>query len=213
MDLQVIDVSGIQHAYVGPYRSKVTGKTYHDVPWFTETLINGVHVSDLFTGYRNTPHFVVAVTDPLKSYVLRATINSSMFNALLHSAQLGPQGDAFIVNRNGELQTPSLQGKTELSETERRLISSDSTSTSLVTSTDVYTARWIANGQWLLCLRANILDSLGYYLAAEESHHSHCHCYINPVHGRCDNDKPCFITNYKASRQGICCSQPAVCTG
>ncbi len=164
VDLQVIDVSGKQHAYVGPYRSKIAGKMYQDVPWFTETLISGVHVSDLFTGYRDTPHFVVAVTDPLKSYVLRATINSSMFNALLHSAQLGPQGDAFIVNRHGALQTPSLQGKTELSETERRLISSDSPSTSLITSTDIYTARWIAKGQWLLCLRANILDSLGYYL-------------------------------------------------
>lgn len=164
VDLQVIDVRGVQHAYVGPYRDQVEGKRYNDAPWFMETLIRGVHVSDVFTGYRNTPHFVVAVTDPLKRYVLRATINSSMFNSLLHSAQLGPRGDVFIVNRAGELQTPGLLRKTGLSETEKKLVSFDQTTTSLVTKDDIYTTRWIDKGDWLLILKANIDDSLTYYL-------------------------------------------------
>jgi len=164
VDLQVIDVSGVQHAYVGPYRDKIKGKKYHDAPWFMETLISGVHVSDVFTGYRNTPHFVVAVTDPLKTYVLRATINSSMFNSLLHSAQLGPQGDVFIVNRLGELQTPSMHNKSQLSEAERRLISFENKTSSIITKTDIYSTRWIDTGNWLLVLKANISDSLGYYL-------------------------------------------------
>jgi len=51
VDLQVIDVTGTQHAYVGPYRAKIAGKKYDDAPWFRETLISGVHVSDVFTGY------------------------------------------------------------------------------------------------------------------------------------------------------------------
>jgi len=164
VDLQVIDVTGTQHAYVGPYRARIEGKKYDDALWFRETLISGVHVSDVFTGYRNTPHFVVAVTDPLKNYVLRATINSSIFNSLLHSAQLGPHGDAFIVNRAGELQTPSLLGKTELSEMDRKLISFENLSASLVTATDIYTARLLDKGHWLLILKANIADSLDYYL-------------------------------------------------
>ncbi len=164
VDLQVIDVSGTQHAYVGPYRAKIEGKKYDDAPWFRETLISGVHVSDVFTGYRNTPHFVVAVTDPLKNYVLRATINSSIFNSLLHSAQIGPHGDAFIVNHAGELQTPSLLGKTVLSETDRKMISFDNKHASLVTATDIYATRLIDKGHWLLILKANIADSLDYYL-------------------------------------------------
>ncbi len=164
VDLQVIDVSGSQHAYVGPYRAKIEGKKYDDAPWFRETLISGVHVSDVFTGYRNTPHFVVAVTDPLKNYVLRATINSSIFNSLLHSAQLGPHGDAFIVNHAGALQTPSLLGKTELSATDRKLISFDNKSSALVTASDIYATRLIDKGRWLLILKANIPDSLDYYL-------------------------------------------------
>jgi two-component system NtrC family sensor kinase len=164
VDLQVIDVSGNQHGYVGPYRDKIKGKTYSNAPWFMETLISGVHVSDVFTGYRDTPHFVVAVTDPLKTYVLRATINSSMFNSLLHSAQLGPNGDAFIVNRAGLMQTPGLLNRPELSEIEKQLISFDNITSSIVTEDNIYVTRWIDKGHWLLVLKANIGDSLGYYL-------------------------------------------------
>jgi two-component system NtrC family sensor kinase len=164
VDLQVIDVSGTQHAYVGPYRAQVEDKKYDDAPWFRETLISGVHVSDVFMGYRHTPHFVVAVTDPLRNYVLRATINSSIFNSLLHSAQIGPHGDAFIVNRAGELQTPSLLDRTELSETDRKMISFDGKQTSLITATDIFATRLIGKGHWLLVLKANIADSLDYYL-------------------------------------------------
>jgi len=164
VDLQVIDSVGVQHGYVGPYRSLVKDKSYGDAPWFKETLIRGVHVSDVFTGYRNIPHFVVAVTDSLRTFVLRATINSSIFNSLLHSAQLGPHSDAFIINRAGQLQTPSLAGETELNETDREHISFDGRAQAVVTDSVIYKTRWIDDGQWVLVLKANIADSLGYYL-------------------------------------------------
>ncbi len=164
VDLQVIDATGMQHAYVGPYRTMIEGKKYHTAPWFQETLISGVHTSDVFTGFRNVPHFVIAVTDPLKRYVLRATINSSIFNSLLLSAQLGPGGDAFIVNRTGEFQTPSLQGNDSLTEEEKQLIAFDNPKGSLVTKSYVYTTRWIDNSRWLMIVKANINDSMGQYL-------------------------------------------------
>lgn len=164
VDLQVIDSAGRQHGYVGPYRSLVQDKSYGDAPWFKETLISGVHVSDVFTGYRNIPHFVVAVTDSLRTFVLRATINSSIFNSLLHSAQLGPHSDAFIINRSGEFQTPSLLGDLVLSEADRPNISYDSRAQAVITDSTIYKSRLIGNGHWLLVLKANIADSLGYYL-------------------------------------------------
>lgn len=164
VDLQVIDAAGMQHGYVGPYRAIVKDKKYSDAPWFQETLIRGVHVSDVFTGFRNVPHFVVAVTDSLKSFVLRATINSSSFNSLLHSAQLGPHSDVFIINRAGNFQTPSLLNRTELDENEKKLISFDNKSQAVITDTDIYKTRWIGNGQWLLVLKANLADSMDFYL-------------------------------------------------
>lgn len=165
VDLQVIDAAGVQHTYVGPYRAMVKDKKYSDAPWFQETLLSGVHFSDVFTGFRNVPHFVVAVTDSLKSFVLRATINSSSFNSLLHSAQLGPHSDAFIINRAGEFQTPSLLNRTELDKNEKKLISFDNKSQAVITKTDIYKTRWIGNGQWLLVLKANLADSMDFYLA------------------------------------------------
>lgn len=164
VDLQVIDAAGMQHSYVGPYRAIVKDKKYSDAPWFQETLISGFHVSDVFTGFRNVPHFVVAVTDSLKSFVLRATINSSSFNSLLHSAQLGAHSDAFIINRAGNFQTPSLLNRTELDENEKKLISFDNKSQAVITETDIYKSRWIGNGQWLLVLKANLADSMDFYL-------------------------------------------------
>ena len=165
VDLQVIDSSGVQHGYVGPYRSLVQGKSYGDAPWFKETLIRGVHVSDVFTGYRNIPHFVVAVTDSLRTFVLRATINSSIFNSLLHSAQLGPHSDAFIINRTGELQTPSLLGSIQLGKIDRDHISVDNKAQAVVTDSFIYKTRWIGDGQWILVLKANLADSMGFYLS------------------------------------------------
>jgi two-component system, NtrC family, sensor kinase len=110
VDLHVIDSSGAQLAYVGPYAQSLIGKNYYDAQWFQDVLIKGSHVSDVFLGFRNVPHFVVAVADPLKTYVLRATINSEQFNKLLLATQIGPHGDSFLVNREGTLQTPSKCG-------------------------------------------------------------------------------------------------------
>ncbi len=164
VDLLVVDADGDQQSYVGPYRTLVAGKNYFDAAWFRETMLSGIHVSHMFSGYRNVPHFVVAVTDPLKSFVLRATINSSIFNSLLHSAQLGPKSDVFIVNRAGEFQTPSLLQRTELNETEILLLSFDRRNETVITAREVYATRWLINDHWLLILKADIGDSLDFYL-------------------------------------------------
>jgi two-component system NtrC family sensor kinase len=168
VDMQVIDASGVQLSYIGPYREMIEGKNYRESPWFKETLLSGVHVSDVFSGYRNVPHFVVAVTDPLKSFVLRATINSSIFNSLLHSSQLGPRSDAFIINQAGAFQTPSLLRRQELTSAEKDVISFESKVETKVTPTDIYVTRMIGDGRWLLVLKANIIDGLGYYLTVRD---------------------------------------------
>ena len=59
VDLGVIDSEGNQRSYVGPY--DLEGKNYKQQEWFQEVCIRGVHVSDVFMGHRNLPHFVIAV--------------------------------------------------------------------------------------------------------------------------------------------------------
>ena len=185
VDLHVIDSSGKQLAYVGPYAQSLIGKSYQDAQWFQDVLINGSHVSDVFLGFRKIPHFVVAVSDPLKTYVLRATINSEQFNKLLLSTQVGPHGDSFIVNRDGLLQTPSRAGLSELSSEDRLLLEHHEGTTivqqeenvvvdgddkfmpgvggtSIVKREETIVAtRWVKDGQWCLFVKALIKDSLG----------------------------------------------------
>jgi two-component system, NtrC family, sensor kinase len=164
VDLQLLDTTGKQFAYVGPYQDRVQGKDYQDAPWFNEVLVRGTYVSDVFSGFRNHPHFVVALTDPLKSYVMRATINSYIFNALLHSAQIGPSGDAFILNSNGEFQTPSLQQATSLNAVEIKMVKHHQDTDVTSDGEFLYASKWLKGNMWLLVVKTRISDSLqGYY--------------------------------------------------
>jgi len=107
-DLGIIDSEGLQLSYVGPY--ELEGKSYADQQWFQEVAIRGTHVSDVFLGYRQFPHFVIAVrhlspTD--EWWVLRATIDTEKVNQVVGAFEPALHGDTFIVNRSGVLQTPS----------------------------------------------------------------------------------------------------------
>ncbi len=110
VDLGLIDGSGIQVSYVGPYELK--GKDYSEQSWFHEVQVRGNHVSDVFMGYRKFPHIVMAVqpgtaTVSGKHWMLRATIDTEKFNDLIASMGLDARSDAFLINKSGILQTPS----------------------------------------------------------------------------------------------------------
>jgi len=117
VDLGLIDSLGNQTYYAGPYDLK--GKNYKDQPWFSEVLVRGEYVSDVFMGHRNLPHFVIAIRHERPSggvFVLRTTIDMEMINRVFYSLDLGPNTDAFLINQNGILQTASLYYGDVLSE-------------------------------------------------------------------------------------------------
>jgi signal transduction histidine kinase len=108
IDLGVIDSNGIQHTYVGPY--DLQGVNYKEQEWFAHVLDSNLYISDVFLGFRNVPHFVIAVKHAITNgsfYILRATLDMERFSRLLTQLEISGQGDAFIVNRKGLLQTPS----------------------------------------------------------------------------------------------------------
>jgi len=107
-DLGVIDASGRQRTYVGPF--ELVGKDYCGQEWFEEVQDRGVYISDVFLGYRQHPHLVIAVKHELEDgsfYVLRATVDTKRFNDLLSGLEVDGGGDAFIVNQQGTIQTPT----------------------------------------------------------------------------------------------------------
>lgn len=106
VDLGIIGDDGNHLAYEGPYH--LEDRNYGGEAWFEDVVGRGVHVSDVFLGFRNVPHFVIAIRrdDPVRPWILRATIDSEVFTRLVRSGQIGLTGDAYIVNRNGQYQTP-----------------------------------------------------------------------------------------------------------
>jgi len=108
VDLGCINDAGLQISYSGPY--KLLGMNYSEQPWFREVSLRGVHVSEVFLGYRQFPHFVIAVkrsTGDGSFFVLRATVDMDLLNKRIFVPGMGRFDDVFIVNPDGILQTAS----------------------------------------------------------------------------------------------------------
>ena len=107
-DLGVINSTGVQQTYVGPYR--LDGLDYSNEPWFHQVLKHGFYISDLVVGHRKEPHLDFAVKRVLPDgsfFVLRAALDAQKFNELIAQFEVGEKSDAFVINREGVLQTQS----------------------------------------------------------------------------------------------------------
>jgi two-component system, NtrC family, sensor kinase len=108
VDLGILTEDGIQLNYFGPY--EFTGNDYSKQNWFQEVMVKGVHISDVFMGYRRFPHIVIAVQHIAENdsgWILRATIDTKKFDSIISSMSLEPENDAFLINREGIIQTHS----------------------------------------------------------------------------------------------------------
>ncbi|KJS30156.1 MAG: histidine kinase [Desulfatitalea sp. BRH_c12] len=105
VDLGVVDADGHQVSYAGPF--KLSNVNYADALWFKKVMRDQVVVSDVFLGLRGFPHFIVAVRrfEGDLPWVLRATIDFIAFNNMVENIRIGETGFAFILNKEGELQT------------------------------------------------------------------------------------------------------------
>ena len=166
VDLGIVDAGGDHRAYVGPYLLKQ--QNYRDASWFQQTMLKGVYISDVFLGYRQVPHFVIAVKhdNEGQSWVLRATIDSDVFNRLVRTAQVGKTGDAYIVDKEGRLQTPSRLGGKVMDQAaiDVRAVPPGISVKERVNShgDQVISAyAWLDHGNWLLVIDQNPKEILG----------------------------------------------------
>jgi len=99
VDLGIIDNTGTHRAYVGPY--DLRGRNYIDQPWFNEVMIKGHYKSDVYMGFRQQPHFIIAVRrhENQQAWILRATIDPNRLEEIIRSARIGRTGDAYLVNQ------------------------------------------------------------------------------------------------------------------
>ncbi|MEJ2220593.1 MAG: ATP-binding protein [Desulfobacterales bacterium] len=107
-DLSVIAHMGTQIAYAGPFN--LEGRNYSNQRWFIECRKHSFYVSEIFRGYRDVPHIIIAV----KSYqsdgsffLLRATLETERLIQTLVTYETGAHAEIFLTNRSGIVQTPS----------------------------------------------------------------------------------------------------------
>jgi len=165
LDLGIFDEEGLHVAYQGPY--KLVGKHYGKEEWFKEVMKKGYFISDVFLGYRRIPHFIIALAreEKGKKWVLRATIDTYMFNELVKKLRLGRTGESYILSTAGVFQTERRSGG-NLMDKEPENINYPSPQEGIKTfikedirgDAYVYTTTWLKNKKWLLVVRQQKKD-------------------------------------------------------
>ncbi|RJP16599.1 MAG: sensor histidine kinase [Candidatus Abyssobacteria bacterium SURF_5] len=109
-DIGLFNENGDHVAYVGPF--ELEGRKYAQAPWFLQVQQKDVYISDQFLGYRNVPHFIIAVRrdEGSRTWYLRTTIDWFYFNDLVENVRVGKTGEAYIVNEEGVFQTRRRSG-------------------------------------------------------------------------------------------------------
>ncbi|MDI6775797.1 MAG: ATP-binding protein [Syntrophales bacterium] len=165
IDLGLIDSSGRHVAYVGPYN--LLGRDYSSQPWFDEVESKGLYISDVFMGYRRIPHFIIAVQrqENNRRWILRATIDSDVFEGLIRAAQVGKTGDAFIINKGGFYQTHlrfdgEILSKSNLDPT---VFGEGTTVLEKVNregKKELYAGSWLKKHSWLLVISQDVSEEM-----------------------------------------------------
>jgi len=165
VDLGVIDNAGTHLSYIGPY--ELGGLNYYEQPWFGEVMSKGFYLSDVYTGYRQMPHFIIAVRrqEGLKNWILRATIDPDMFGSIVRAAQVGKTGDAFIINQEGIYQTRPRFGGEILSRSTLDAALFGGTETVIERRGQkggrvLYGGKWLRDGRWLLVISQEISEEM-----------------------------------------------------
>ncbi|MCB2145806.1 MAG: ATP-binding protein [Deltaproteobacteria bacterium] len=187
VDLGIFDDTGVHVAYHGPY--DLSGKLYRDTPWFQQTLKNGIYISDVFLGYRNIPHFIIAVAkkENERTWIIRATVDSQRFDNMVRQIRIGKTGEAYLLNRSGVLQTDRRSGG-NLMESPREKIPLPRNGREIHTFIHregreepfLYATTWLKDQNWVLVIRQEKTDA---FMALREARMSIL--FISLVGGGC----------------------------
>ncbi|MHC1742492.1 MAG: ATP-binding protein [Syntrophobacteraceae bacterium] len=164
VDVGIIDRDGNHMAYVGPYQ--LQGLNYSNEAWFHEVMLRGIYVSDVFTGFRKFPHFIIAILrrEENRTWILRATIDTEIFDGMVKAAQVGQKGDAFVINKDGIYQTPprfggELLGKSSVPMSSRF---AGVKAAQKMTNGDgsLFASSWLKNKDWMLVIKEDPTEEL-----------------------------------------------------
>jgi len=173
VDLGLFDQEGIHLNYQGPY--KLVGMDYAKAPWFKEVMKKGRYISDIFLGHRRIPHFIIALKreEESKTWIIRSTIDTYMFNDLVKGIRIGRTGEAYLLNADGIFQTERRSGG-NLLDKDPEVIERPPSHTGIKTFIEkdargdeyLYATTWLKEKNWLLVVRQEKADAFRFLRAA-----------------------------------------------
>ena len=110
-DIEVIDSNGRQKTYFGNY--SLGEQDYSNQIWYKKVMLQGLYISSVFSGFRDVPHFVIAVSrkHPEKEdlWVLRVTIDGKTLQHFIDTIRTSYSDDMFLVDSEGITTTQPLK--------------------------------------------------------------------------------------------------------
>ena len=104
MDLGIFDANGLHVAYHGPYH--LSGKAYDQAPWFNAVLKTGLYQQRFSRLPSGTPFCDCHCQENQeRQWVIRATIDTQVFNDLVKKVHIGKTGEAYLLDAEGVFQT------------------------------------------------------------------------------------------------------------
>ena len=168
VDLGLFNEEGVHVNYQGPFRMQLIGRNYGEEDWFKQVIRQGYYISDIFLGYRKVPHFIIAVAreENKKKWVVRATIDTYMFNELVKKVRIGKTGEAYILNAEGLFQTERRSGG-DLMKKDTDYVPGATPHEGIKTFIQthqngdayLYASTWLKNKEWLLVVRQEKADA------------------------------------------------------
>jgi two-component system, NtrC family, sensor kinase len=169
-DLGLINERGMHVAYVGPY--DLMDKDYSVTFWFKGLMAKPVYISDMFMGYRETPHFIIAIRwlEGGKNWILRATIDTEFLTSLIGGINLGESGEVYILNGQGVYQTNPRFGGTIMDtsplpvesfsgESGVRILEAKQIEADRVYPSQVVGYAWLKEPRWVLVVKQDYAEA------------------------------------------------------
>ncbi|MBF0230713.1 MAG: two-component sensor histidine kinase [Desulfamplus sp.] len=164
-DIGIIDHKGNHVAYVGTHDLQT--RNYSSSIWFKEAMEKQIYISDVFLGYRNIPHFIIAVRQGKGEsfWILRATINAYTFGHLVENIRLGRTGEAFIINTDGIYQTRARFGGNVMETVDSNFLNIEHFDDLRLWETEknevklIRAKAWLKNNTWLLIVQQEVDDA------------------------------------------------------
>ncbi len=176
VDLGIIDKSGRQVAYAGPF--DLLDADYSNADWYLNSRAKISGISDVFMGLRQSPHFIISVNSGSgeNEWTLRATIDFLAFTHLVENIRIGETGYAYILNEAGVFQTkPPASRDSNLVltpyETVRKAVLNEGVTIQLSKGSDnekyVTVSSLLKDGEWKLVYQQNASDAFSAMIRSE----------------------------------------------